>query len=73
MLVNRLHTDKDLLHKYDEIIQQQVKNSIIEEVDVTNPECIICHIILFLLQTRKLQKYAFFTMPQPRIKALQVV
>ena len=37
MLVNRLHTDKDLLHKYDEVIQQQVKNNIIEEVDVTKP------------------------------------
>ena len=35
MLVNRLHADKDLLHKYNEIIQQQVKNNIIEEVDVT--------------------------------------
>ena len=37
MLVNRLHTDKDLLHKYDEVIQQQVKNNIIEEVYVTKP------------------------------------
>ena len=37
MLINRLHADKDLLHKYDEIIQQQVKNNTIEEVDVTKP------------------------------------
>ena len=37
MLVNRLHTDKDLLYKYDEIIKQQVKNNIIKEVDVTKP------------------------------------
>ena len=37
MLVHRLQADKDLLHKYDEIIQQQIKNNIIEEVDVTKP------------------------------------
>jgi len=35
MLVKRLHSDKDVLHKYDKIIQQQVKNNVIEVVDVT--------------------------------------
>jgi len=35
MLVKCLHSDKDLLHKYDKIIQQQVKNNVIEAVDVT--------------------------------------
>jgi len=30
MLVHRLQADKDLLHKYDKIIQQQIKNNIIE-------------------------------------------
>ena len=37
MLIHRLQADKDLLHKYDEIIQQQIRNNIIEEVDVTKP------------------------------------
>ena len=37
MFIHRLKADKDLLHKYDEIIQQQVKNVIIEEVYVTMP------------------------------------
>jgi len=34
MLVNHLHSDKSLLHKYNEIIQQKVKSNIIEKVDV---------------------------------------
>ena len=37
MLVHHLQADKDLLHKCDEIIQQQVKKNINEEVDVMKP------------------------------------
>ena len=32
MLMNRLQSDKELLHKYDHVIQQQVNAGIIEEV-----------------------------------------
>ena len=37
ILIHCLQADKDLLQKYDEIIQQQIRNNIIKEVDVTKP------------------------------------
>ena len=61
MLVKHLCSDKNLLHKCDEIIQQQVKSNIIEKVDVSHKSILFNHIILFLLlRTKKSRRHIFF-------------
>jgi len=56
ILINRLQSDKKLLHKYDRVIKQPAKAEIIEEVLDAVLRSIIYPIILFLPLIKKLQK-----------------